>query len=172
MEFVFDTTYSKAALAVMARALRKTVRRKRSRRTHIFGWIVVAFALLISLPLGGEFTLDAPTAVTWAAVLVMVLALLFEDKLNGYFAGRRMLAGADRAVCTFTEEGYCSVATIGRTEWHYENIRAIAECRGYFVFIFDQSHAQIYDQSSIRGGTAEEFAAFITEKTGLAIVKV
>ena len=41
MEFTTTTDYDMKTLTAMARALRKTVRKKRSRRAHIFGWIVV-----------------------------------------------------------------------------------------------------------------------------------
>ena len=44
MEFKFETAYNQEAITIMAKALRKTVRRKRSRRSHIFGVIVVIFA--------------------------------------------------------------------------------------------------------------------------------
>lgn len=36
MEFGFETVYNQEALTVMARAIRKTARKKRSRRLHIF----------------------------------------------------------------------------------------------------------------------------------------
>lgn len=36
-EFTFETTYNQKAMTTMARALRKTVRKKHSRRSHIFG---------------------------------------------------------------------------------------------------------------------------------------
>ena len=49
MEFIFETTYDKEALTVMARALRKTVRKKKSRRSHIFGWIVAALGAFLAV---------------------------------------------------------------------------------------------------------------------------
>ena len=44
MEFKFETAYNQEAITIMAKALRKTVRKKRSKRSHIFGLIVVVFA--------------------------------------------------------------------------------------------------------------------------------
>lgn len=35
MEFVFDTVYNQKAVATMARTLRKTIRKRKSRRSHI-----------------------------------------------------------------------------------------------------------------------------------------
>ena len=52
MEFKFETAYNQEAITVMAKALRKTVRKKRSHRSHIFGVLVIILALLLTLPLG------------------------------------------------------------------------------------------------------------------------
>jgi len=41
MEFRFETVYNQKAFTSMAKALRKTIRKKRSKRSHIFGWMVV-----------------------------------------------------------------------------------------------------------------------------------
>ena len=54
MRFTFETDYHQKALPVMARCIRKTVRRSKSKRSHIFGWLVVALALLLSLSSGEE----------------------------------------------------------------------------------------------------------------------
>ena len=48
MEFVFETSYDQKGLTAMARGLRKTLRKKKSRRSHVFGWAVVVLGLLLS----------------------------------------------------------------------------------------------------------------------------
>ena len=45
----------------------------------------------------------------------------------------------------------------------------MAETKDYFVFLFSKNHAQVYDKRTLTGGTAEEFRAFMQEKTGKAI---
>ena len=118
MEFTFDTVYDQKAVTSMARGLRKTIRRKRSRRAHIFGWILIVLTLLLILPRNGEpLVIDGRTVITWATGLFVLIALLFEDKLNAWFARRRMLAGTDRAVSTFTQDSYCSESAAGKTDW-------------------------------------------------------
>ena len=47
MEFQLETRYDQKGLNALARALRKTIRKKRSRRSHIFGWCIVALAILL-----------------------------------------------------------------------------------------------------------------------------
>lgn len=42
MKFTFETEHNQKALSVMAKCIRKTARAKHSKRSHIFGWIVIA----------------------------------------------------------------------------------------------------------------------------------
>lgn len=165
MEFIFETNYDKKSLSTMAEILRKTIRKKRNKRTHILGWLVILFAILISIPSEGEeFIIDAKTIITWVVVIIMALTLIFEDKINGYIARKRMLAGTEKATTTFKEESYSSETKIGKSEFYYKNIKEITETDDYFVFVFDQSHAQIYDKKSISSGTVDEFREFIARK--------
>lgn len=173
MEFIFETVYDQKAVSAMAKALRKTLRKKRSRRSHIFGWIVVILALLLTLPIGDrELVINSRTIITWIATAAIIIVFFFEDKLNAYIARKRMLAGSDQAKTVFGEENYCSESKVGKTEWPYANIREVAEVDDYFVFIFDQSHAQVYYKGALVGGTVEEFREFIAQKIGKAVQKV
>ena len=167
MEFKFETAYDQEAVTAMAKALRKTMRGKRSRRSHVFGVIVVIFAILLTLPLGEkEFVLDFRTIITWLVSAVLIFTLLFEDKINGYIARKRMLPGLDKSVVTFYPEVYCSETAVGKSEFKYDSIMMLAETSTHFVFVFSQSHAQIYDKKSIMGGSIEEFREFIQNVTG------
>ena len=47
MEFSFTTTYDLPALTCMARALRKTVRKKHSRRSRIYAAVVMALGAVV-----------------------------------------------------------------------------------------------------------------------------
>lgn len=164
MEFTFETHYNTKTMAVMARALRKTVRQKHSRRSHLFGWIVTAMAVLLMTSDG--FELNFRSGVTLGVIFVIVMTLLFEDQINGYVAKRRMLPGMEQAVSVFTREGFTSTTGVGKTEWNYDKILLVAETKEFFVFIFSQNHAQLYDKSALAGGTAEDFRAFLEDVTG------
>lgn len=172
MEFNFETTYDQKAFTAMAKTLRKTIRKKRNRRSHIFGWIVVALALLLTF--GGEngFVPGVKSVVTLAVTAIMVVTLIWEDAINGYVALKRTLPGTDQSRCVFGEEGYYSETDMGKTQWSYEKPVMLAEYGDYFVFIFSISHAQLYDKRSISGGTVDEFRRFIEWKTGKTFVQV
>jgi len=170
MEFSVDTVYDLKTFTALARAIRKTVRKKRSRRSHILGWSVLAMGLALSL-IPGEtgFSVDFGKVLTLLAMLVMLAVLIFEDRMNGLIAKKRMLAGLNRSVCTFREDGYSSETSVGTSLWQYDKIVRIAELPDYFVFLFDANHGQIYDKNTLTGGTSEDFAHFISEKTGKPI---
>ena len=172
MEFLFETDYSSKALTAMAKAVRKTVRKKKSRRSHIFGWIVLILALLLALPLGEDASFEARDIVTLAVSVILLLVLIFEDRLNGFIAGKRMLPGMKKNSAVFTEENYTTSNEMGKTEWFYDKVDALAENAEYFVFVFGSNHAQVYAKSGISGGTADEFRSFITEKTGKTVIKI
>lgn len=175
MEFHFTTYYDREALTDMSRALRKTVRKGHSTRSHIFGWIVAVIGLLLLLPLDGQpFEISFKTIATAVAVLVLLFVLIKEDTINGYFALRRQLPQllSSKTVFSTAEAVYHSSTEVGNSEFRYDNLIALAETTKFFVFIFSKSHAQVYDKSSITGGTIEAFRKFIQEITGLPIQKV
>lgn len=170
MEFRFETQYTAKTMAVMARALRKTIRKKRSRRSHIFGWVVFALGVLLVLVNG--FALNFRTVITLVAAAVILFALLFEDRINGYVASKQLLPGMEKAVTVFSEGGFTSTTDVGTTEWKYDKIAMLAETAGFFVFIFSASHAQLYDKQHLQGGTAEEFRHFIEQQTGKLVQQI
>ena len=173
MEFIFETNYDQKGISAMAEALRKTIRKKKSKRSHILAILIIIFALLISLPQKDEqFVIETNTIITWTAVLIMILVLIFEDKINGYIARKRMLSGMEKAVTVFKEDVYISTTNLGKTEFYYKNRNEIAETEDYFVFIFDKSHAQIYDKNGITKGTIDEFREFIAKKTEKEVQKI
>ena len=170
MDFTMQSVYDQAAVTAMARALRKTVRRKHSRRSHWFGWIIVALALLLSfLPGEDGFAITFKTIVTWLVVLVMVVTLLFEDRINGYFARKRALPGTEQTMTTFGPEGYYSINNAGETLWSYKNVKTVAETERYLVFVLNENHAQVYDKRTISGGTEAEFREFLLEVIGMPV---
>ena len=173
MEFVFETVYDQQAVTAMARALRKTVRKKHSRRSHIVGWVLVVLALALSFATGENgFAVTGKTVFTWLVVLIMVVTLIWEDAINGYFARKRALPGTEHTSTTFDAEGYFSSNAAGDTRWNYENVLLVAEDANYFVFVLNVNHAQVYDKRRMTGGTAGDFRAFIEDVTEKTVEKI
>ena len=162
MEIQFETNYNQKTMTTMAKTLRKTLRKDRNRRTHIFGWIIVMLSIFIAWD---GFRLDFRYIVTCLAIFLIVFVLIWEDQVNGFIARKRILTGTERTTTVFSEDGYCSTTELGKTEWNYDKIMALAETKEYFVFIFSTSHAQVYDKNGISGGTVQEFRSFIESKT-------
>lgn len=172
MEFTFKTSYDTQALTAMAKALRKTTRNKHSKRSHVFGWLLVALVVLLSLPRGEAYVITANRVITWLAALAIVIAFVFEDRLNGSIAKKRMLPGLRSSTVTFTESGYHSATEMGSSDFSYDKITALAETDRYYILIFSKHHAQVYDKLSIMGGTCDDYNAFISRMTNLPVQKV
>ena len=173
MEFIFETMYDQKGISVMAEALRKTIRKKRTKRSHICAILIIILGIILSMPKNSEeFKLTFNFIITWVAIITMVVVLIFQDKINGYIARKRMMPGLAKAIVTFKEDGYHSETEVGSSDFKYSTIALLAETKDYFVFIFSQSHAQVYSKKSITGGTIEEFREFITNVTGKEIQKV
>ena len=170
--YTFDTLYNQKAMTAMAKALRKTIRKKHSRKSHIYGWIVIIFGLFLSVSGLLQNGFSGSTVITWIAILAILAVTFFEDSINGWIALRRILAGSERANTVFSDEGFVSVTELGKTEWNYDKIMLIADLPAYVVFIFSKNHAQVYDKATLTGGSVEEFLTFLTEKTGKEIHSV
>ena len=172
MEFIFVTRYDHKGVSTMAKALRKTVRKKKSRRSHIIGVAVIILALLLALPFGNRNDpFEFKDAITFSIAVVLALTLIFEDKLNGYIAMKRMLPGLESSTVVFNRNSYFSETEIGKSEFKYDNIQTIAENEDYFVFIFSANHAQIYDKNGLSGGNVDDFRLFIQQVTGKDVEK-
>ena len=81
MEFRFETRYDQRGLTAMARALRKTIRKKGSRRSHISGWCIVALAVVLVAAgrvTGGPWTLR--DTLNCGVGVILTAILLTEDR--------------------------------------------------------------------------------------------
>lgn len=171
MEFSFMTHYDQRTMTVLARVLRKTVRAGYNRRMRMIGLFIVAFAIFLALPANGRFSpLTLVTTLLPAAIILLVM--VFEDRINGSLAARRVQPEERQVLSAFNDQGYRTASGKGDAVWRYDNISQVAETPLYFVFLFERSPAQLYDKTRLEGGTAEEFRQFIQARTGLEIQMV
>lgn len=134
--------------------------------------MVLLGTLLLLPPAGSSFSISGKTLLTLAAVLAILLTFIFEDRLNGYFARKRLLPGTESAVSVFKEDSYHTETRSGQTDWPYDRIVAMAELPDCFILILGENHAQAYDKARLKGGSPEEFARFLEEKTQLPITRI
>ena len=168
MEFRFETDYDQETLTAMARGLRKTVRRKRSRRTHIFAGIVLVIGLASTvLSIASKEPLRARNLLVPLAMLCVIYASLQEDRLN-----RRVAKRNEHAGCIFGEDGYTIKTSVTESKFSYAQIRAVAEMPRYLVLALSNNQAQAFDKESLSGGTIEEFRAFLADKTGKPVQQI
>lgn len=172
MKFTIQTNYTARRMVTMARVLRKTVRKKHSRRSHLFGWIILLCAGAVSVRhlIKGD-AMDTSQLLVWIAFVLLLVTLLWEDQINGYLAYKRMMAGTETNTTDFLPEQYVTTTAVGTTTWHYDKILLIAETKDAFVFVFDKRYAQIYDKQTLQGGDVEEFRKFLSRATQKDILK-
>lgn len=168
MEFQMHTTYDRPAMTDMARAVRKTVNRKRTRFIHIWMYAVFLLGILCAIPLDG--TLTSSNIICALVAFFMLAARILEDFLDGWIAYRYILPGTEQVDATFTAEHYCTRSQISTTKWSYETVAAIVESPRYFVFILSQKYAQIYDKTTLTGGSCEQFRALLETAAGKSIL--
>ncbi len=173
MEFTMQTVYNQKAFTAMAEALRKTVRRQKSRRSKIWGGIVMLLAaLLLFISNRNGLVLNMSTVVTVLAMISLVVVFIWEDPINGYVALKQTVPGTEKMTATFVEQEYSTITELGTTRWQYDKIVHIAETADYFVFIFSASHAQLHDKRTITGGSADAFRSFIEAQTGKTVEQI
>lgn len=169
MEFTCHTTYNQKALTAMARAVRKTVRAKRSRIIRLYAWIIIAL-LVVSLWLSWGNV--------WQTVLhsVTIIALLLvhwkEDAINGYFAKRKALPGTNSADTAFCADHFLVKTAAAESKWQYDKILALAETGAYLVFIMGKNHALAFEKAALVGGSLPEFRRFLEEQSGQNIQNI
>ena len=173
MEFRFETDYNLETLTAMAKGLRQTVRKKRSRRTHIFAGIVLVIGLASTvLSIASNGPLGARNLLVLLAMLCVIYASLQEDRLNARAAKRRLLPGTEHAGCVFGEDGYTIKTSVTESRFSYAQIRAVAELPRYVVLVLSNNQSQAFDKESLSGGTIEEFRAFLADKTGKPVQQI
>ena len=162
MKFTFNTEYGYGTFLALAKALRKTVKKKASIGRYI---LAVALVVLAVLRFGNAETLDLATLIIIIAVLLMTLVLLFQDQIDAFYSKKSLPHGGKTVTYSFYDEEY--VSTIGEeTSVHkYSDIGFIAETPNNFVLIFEEIPAQVLYKKELSAEDTEDFRKFITEKT-------
>jgi hypothetical protein len=167
MAFEIHSDITNRSMTIASRAMRKVLRRKRNIIWAIYGWSVFFINTLLLIPFDGEvFTLDASTAILLLVEVMLLSALLFQDRINGMIACKNTLAGTKEYHVVFGEESYTVVTEVTTSTFRYELIDAMAESQDYMILLMKKRYAQPLDKRTLTGGTVEECKRFLEEKTG------
>lgn len=169
MEFTCHTTYNQKALTAMARAVRKTVRAKRSRLIRLYTWIIIAL-LLVSLWVSWGNIWQ--TVSNCAAIAMLLLIDWKEDRINAFFAQRKALPGTDTADTAFFSDYFLTKTAATESKWQYDKILALAQTRDYLVFVMSKNHALAMEKAALQGGSISDFSRFMEEKSGCRIQNI
>lgn len=169
MEFTCHTTYNQKALTALARAVRKTIRAKRSRWVRIYAWIITGLLLVSLVITWGKVW---PTVTNSVAILGLLLVNWKEDAINGFFAKRKALPGTDVADTTFYPDYYFVKTPAAESKWQYDKILALAETKDYLLLVMGKNHAMALEKANLEGGSIQEFRHFMEEKSGRKIQNI
>lgn len=168
---LIQTTLDPRAMTALAKANRKTLRRKSSVpvRTLALFVVLLELFLVITYLRGGQYGWPINALLG----LFMLGCLLSEDRVNGLFALRQTPPDR-RVVNTAFQEGSCYICRTqsGENWWPYHSIHAVVETEHYFALLIDRTHGQIYSKEGFSVGTHDQFRTLIQRKTGLKIQKI
>ena len=162
-EYVVRTTVDRRAMTALARAARKTLRRRRSRLVHTFGMAVTAVMLVLAL---GNWMIGDRT---WWLNLALALLMLVVT-VNGLAGLRQVQPGSREVTAEFTGEHYVHQTGTAVSLWQYDKVQAVCETGEYFILLLDSRHGQVYAKEGFTRGTPMAFRDFISRKTGKLIV--
>ena len=173
MAFEIHSDITNRSMTIASRAMRKVLRRKRNIIWAIFGWSVFFINALLLIPFDGEpFTLNASTVILLLVEVMLLSALLFQDRINGMIACKNTLAGTKNYHIMFGEESYTVITAATTSTFRYELIDAMAESQDYMILLMKKRFVQPLDKRTLTGGTVEEFKRFLEEKTGKTFRRV
>ena len=95
--------------------------------------------------------------------------LIWQDKVNGYLAMKRLPENLRSGKWLFREDGYFSDTEAGESDYSYESIFMMVESQGYMILVFHDGKAHIIDMSTIQGGNDGDFRRLLRKKTSLTI---
>ena len=167
MDFSFETLYDQRALTAVAKAIRKIFRRKNSIFMRIFGICFIAFGIYKSSPLSGNaFDFSVGGVLGYVALLMIMVAVFFEDSVNGMIARTRLPRGEFIVDAQFDEELFHLHTQTNSNTMQYQRIRYLTETKYYYIFIFNEHHAEVFEKDTLAGITDREFRQFMLDKTG------
>ena len=166
--FQIEQTYDLASLTALCRAARKTVQNWRNVIRAVC-WVIFALGVVIlaaSLLLDGQLEFGL-----LAAVAVLLLLLLFEDRLNGCISLRRLIPGTAHSVTVFSGDAYTVTTDALKTRYQYENITTLCESERYFFLLLGNKHGQIFDKQGFQQGDPDAFRVWLEQRTGKTFTK-
>lgn len=166
--FTVEQTYDLATLTALCRASRKTVRRV-WRVFRVVFWVILAAGTLLFAAMLALQLYEPDDIVMPISLAVLLLLMIFEDKLNAWVTQRRMLPGTAHSTTVFADDVYTVTTDTTETKYQYENITSLCETDRYFIFFLGKRHGQVFDKQGFRQGDPDAFRVWLGQKTGKTV---
>lgn len=171
--FSVEQTYSLKALTAMCRAARKTAKLPAKLLRGVC-WLIFALGLTVwvDLLLSHHGKGEKLFYIMSASLGIMLLLLLFEDRLNAWIMRRQMYPGTARSVTVFADNGYTVTMDTLQTRYRYVNIEKLVETDRYFFFFLGRRYAQIFEKACFEEGDPVAFRRYIEHRTGMTFRRI
>ena len=169
MEFKAETKLEYRDFLSWIKVHAKTSRRKLNTVLNVL--TAVALALIIA----GAAILICLDAMDTDVVIMLVGAgvcfgvILMRDRINARSSQKLYVRSIGTVYITANDEAIFAKNLKSEEKYFYSGLTAIYTNGDTYYLLLDKNHAIILPKRSFTSGDPEGFAAFLTEKTGLAV---
>lgn len=147
----------------------RALNRYHSRKGSIFTMICAVIILVCSINLWWFGDAEA-----WLFMLSGVAILLlgvFLTRLLSWFSWRGRNKSVEIIEYSFDDEGFTVENEVETGRIKYAILTKLVETNGYFLLYVQKQVAHILPKARFTAGNAEDFAAFLEEKTGKKVIR-
>lgn len=173
MQFINDTNYDTRSLSALTRMSLQAIDAERKRLHRILCIIFGAFglALGIYLQMIGQKESMLPSIAYLYGILFLFIGILWYP-FHNYISKWTLSQGIKRYHYEFDDEDFYAESQVTGSHYQYCDLYAICENEHWYALFLDNKHGMILDKSGFCIGDPNMFASFLTEKSGLTIIKV
>ncbi len=163
MKFLNETLYNRSALDALVRIGGYTIKQQTNRRNRL----LILAAALIGIALGYVQQFGPPLFVALCracgfSFLLVALFFPFVQRFPNFYYAKNP---ETRRIAFF--EGGFGPPVEGAVRFPYSDLREVVTTRDWIALFWDEKHGFILDRAGFYEGRAEEFLAFLQEKTAL-----
>ena len=172
--YEIETAYDRKAMKALARAVRKTVRKRWDIISKIIGSVALVMAVFVTALylIFDDLGFDFDNIIILIAGIFILACMIWQDDFNAWIGKARTYQAGATAKQIFQDDKYIIITPGVTGEWEYHTIQWFCETRDYFMFILDKNHGQIMDKSGFQQGAPDDFREFIEKKAGLKAIYI
>ena len=169
MEYKAEIKYEYEDFLAWNKVYAKTSNRKQSRIVGIVFIVLILITLGCTVYMAVIDALDATSILPIALVAIGSAVMLFRYRISARVSQKHYIKDMGTEYVSFCEDAIYVKNSKADSKNFYSGITDIYVDDDRFYFLLDKRHALILPKKQLSCGDFNEFAAFISEKTGLEI---